>query len=159
MMSCPHFFTSFTVQHPSFAFNIVLTIHLYGSDGWMTSLDTNTAHPCPLLLFQNILSLHTLLFPLLFSPFPYSSICPTLTPLPAFSPVLPLSNFPGYIHLIFLLTISLISVISHYSLLHFPHPLLPFSNKIFLLSYPFSTIPFRPLYSHLTFFPVTFPSH
>lgn len=43
-----------------------------------------------------ILSARTLLFPSLFSPFPYSSICTTLTPfplpLPPFSPFLPLSN-------------------------------------------------------------------
>lgn len=134
-MSCPYFFIPLTVQHPSIAFNIILTIHLYGLDGWMSSPNTNTLHPCS-LLFQNILSVHTL-FSFAVLSIPYSSICLTrgylLSPLSFFYSTFLYTSVPSsspVLHPNIAFSISLIPF-SHSQTKHFSYSI---SSQPFLFN-------------------------
>ena len=117
--------------------------------GWMTSLllETNTPHPCPCSSFSTYI-LSALSFPSMFSPFPYSSICPPLAPFSFTSSLyFPISNFPQIILLILSFSNSFTSI-SH------PSPLIfLLSDAIFPISHglPFSltSLPFYHLPSPL----------
>lgn len=100
--------------------------------GWMTLLNANIPHLCPLPLFQTMSSLHEL-FSCSFAVLSISLILFLRYP-HSFSPFLPFSNIPWFILLIFLLTFSLFLL--YHSSSTTP-PILTPCEWLFLLSHPF----------------------